>query len=386
LQWAWRAGDALVGLQLAGTLMRYWRNRGYLVEGREWLAQMLALPQPVSGSDDYLSARLSAAQAAAWIAVDQHDFGIAEQLFGESLNIRRALGESADGVSVLVTAALEARAIGQYGHAAALFGDALAQLRTMGDQGTLSSGGFGYVLYYLAHTLREQGDFASARALYMECTEFHTNVGYRAGATQGLLGLSDLARDLGDTAEVRHYANQALTLYREFGTQWAIGFCLNNLALAAYFDGDLDEALALISESVSMFRAQKAYGSLAEVLVTLGAVLRARGDFDGAYEAFAESLRLGWGAGLRVQIAAALEGIGGVLVPRGDARMAAHCLAAAALMRQQMGTPIRPAERLVYDHALAAARAALGGEAFEAAWTEAQRLPPEQIVSIVVGE
>ena len=35
-------------------------------------------------------------------------------------------------------------------------------------------------------------------------------------------------------------------LFRELGIQWAIGFALNNLALAAYHKGELTHALNLV--------------------------------------------------------------------------------------------------------------------------------------------
>lgn len=384
LQWAVSDGEPLIGLQLAEALVRYWRSRVYLDEARQWLEALLALTENETGLAA-LALRMRTTYATAMIFADRREYSHAGLLFEQSRALRHALGAGGDEITMLINQAQQARTVGDYQRATALLEESLALYRAAGDLGTFTSGGYGFVLYFLAHMLREQGDFTRATALYLECRQFHIGVGDREGATQGFLGLSDIARDLGDSAELRRYGSESLATYREFGTQWAIGFSLNNLALAAYYEGDLAEAFALISESVSMFRVQKAEGSLAEVLVTLGAVLLAQGDLDGAYEALIESLRLAWGTAPRLLIAAALEGLGCVLVPRGQAPMAVTALAAAALLRLGMGAPLRPADRPVYDRAMAAARSKLGANDFGALWAEAQSMPLEQVIELVAG-
>jgi tetratricopeptide (TPR) repeat protein len=117
---------------------------------------------------------------------------------------------------------------------------------------------------------------------------------------QGLLGLGDIARDLGDVAQVRRYCEQSLVIYREFGTQWGIGFALNNLALAAYVEGEMARAFALADENVSLFRRLQAEGGLAEVLITLEQIARAQGDATAALGAMTEALRLAWAVGPRL--------------------------------------------------------------------------------------
>ena len=44
LRWALDAGAAQEGLRLAGALTEYWHLRGYMAEGEQWLAALLALP------------------------------------------------------------------------------------------------------------------------------------------------------------------------------------------------------------------------------------------------------------------------------------------------------------------------------------------------------
>jgi hypothetical protein len=58
-----------------------------------------------------------------------------------------------------------------------------------------------------------------------------------------------------------------------------------------------------------------------------------------------------------------------------------YLLAAAAALRQALGTPVRPADRRAIEGALATAEVTLGAPAYAAAWTLGQALPLAQIVA-----
>ena len=139
---------------------------------------------------------------------------------------------------LLVNAAMEARAAGEYARATALLETCLAQHRALGNRESIKRGGLGLSLSRLALVLAEQGEHARATALYEECLALHRELGDHEGIGSALLGLGDIARDLGDTAQVRMYCEETLALFQDLGHNW-VGFSLNNLALAAYQDGDL---------------------------------------------------------------------------------------------------------------------------------------------------
>jgi hypothetical protein len=80
-------------------------------------------------------------------------------------------------------------------------------------------------------------------------------------------------------------------------------------------------------------------------------------------------------------VAAALEELGVQAVRQGHAQDGVQLLAAAAALRQTMGTPVRPADRPTIEDAVAAAQAALGSAAFADAWTIAQTLSADQVVA-----
>lgn len=343
---------------------------------------LLALELDTSDSAA-VAVRADGLDAGAWLACDQNDYAQATQLFKQSLELRRSLGETADERRLLSTAARKARADGHFYRATALLEDALARDRALEDQGTLTTGGLGLSLYYLGLTLREQGEFERATALFTECAELHQSLGDWEGMSVGLLGLSDIARDLGDIEGARKYGEQSLIYFRELNIQWAIGFALNNLALAAYRERNLTQALACITESVSLFRSMQVDGSLAEALITYGAILLAQGDLSGAHQALIEALEIAWKIGPRLLVAAALEGLASAVFQMGNAELAVQLLAEASARRIQMGTPVRPTDLPALETTLAAARSMLGEDTFTAMWAKA--LPSETILLSILN-
>ncbi len=380
LQWARDGGDLAIGLRLAAALWRFWRRRSYFSEGRAWLEELLALCDDTSDAT-MLAARLRALNGAAWLASLQPDFAQAARLFEESMALRRALGETESETGLLDNAARAWRSAGEYQRATPLMEEALAQHRARGDR--ISVGGLGYSLYELGLVRREQGDFAGATALFKECVEFHSALEDREGLSIGLLGLSDVARDQGNIPQIHKFAEESLAIMRELGVQWAMGFALNNLALAAYLEDDLTQAFALVSESVSLYRAQKVDTRLAEVLVTLGRVLRARGELATAQETLTEALQLAFVVGPRLTVVTGLEALAGVTIEQGKVILSIHMLGAASTLRAQMGTPLRPIDQAPFEKALESARSKIAPEDFSAAWSEAETLPLEQIVSTI---
>jgi predicted ATPase/transcriptional regulator with XRE-family HTH domain len=391
LGWVRDGGDLTAGLRLGAALRRYWQRRGYSIEGRGWLEGLLARddysrPDGHGIGDDatdtvYLTARLHAVQATAWLASDQHDYARSEELFEQSTALRHILGEPESQPAVLVNAARRARAVGQYGQSIALLEDALSRLRAVGDRGGWSTGGIGIVLYELALVLRERGDYAGASALFRENLDRRREVEDREDTAVGLMGLGDIARDQADAAQIRKYCEETLATCRELGLQWAIGFLLNNLAWAAYLENDLPKASSLIGESVALFREVHAESSLGEVLITQGHILRAQGDAAGGYRAMTEALRIVQALGPRLMLPVVLEGLADLLVQGRDVTLAVQLLGAAAALRTQMGTPARPLDRVLEARELTAARSSLGDDTYARLLEAGGTAPLEQLLS-----
>jgi hypothetical protein len=66
------------------------------------------------------------------------------------------------------------------------------------------------------------------------------------------------------------------------------------------------------------------------------------------------------------------------IAAQGNPAWAAHLWGAAEALREAIGTPLPPVERVPYHWAVAAARTQLGEQAFATAWAEGRALSPEQ--------
>jgi hypothetical protein len=115
-------------------------------------------------------------------------------------------------------------------------------------------------------------------------------------------------------------------------------------------------------------------------------VARRQGDHAAARSLDAESLTIHEELGNRLGIAAALEAIAALNARENKMEPAARLWGAAERLREEIGSPLPPAEREEYDCAVSAARQARGDEAFLAAWEQGRALTLEQAVKYALEE
>jgi hypothetical protein len=134
-------------------------------------------------------------------------------------------------------------------------------------------------------------------------------------------------------------------------------------------------------------------------LGVLGRVAALQGDDHRAATAYAECLALSH-AVARADLALLLEGLAEVVARQaarqpagGRMERAARLFGAAAALRAALGDAaargwtfqLAPPNREAYERQVAAARAALGEEAFATAWAEGEALAPEQAVAAALA-
>jgi predicted ATPase/transcriptional regulator with XRE-family HTH domain len=382
LRWALQSNQGAFGLRLVEALWLFWRRRGYLHEGRQWLADLLALP-PIDATPMTMEPRPPGREALAWLASDEQSFTQAFTLFEQGFTLQRTRGRADALTDVLISGARQARGAGDYPRATRLLERELAHYRALVDAAAAPPGALGPLLQELAMVLREQGEYARGQALWQECLDLQHAHGDRIGMAVAQMGLSDVARDRGDGATVRALCEQSLPVFRQIGEERGIGYCLNNLALAAFMDGDLDQAAVLIEESVAIFSQLQGGPSLGEVLLTRGRIAAAQGSIAHARQDFATAARIASAEGPRWLLAAALEALG-ASVGQHDAEQAARFLSVAAKVRRETGTPIRTADQEEHERTVRSIRAMLGDQRFEAYRDQAATLPLEEVIGVAM--
>ncbi len=227
LRWAQEAGEAEVGLRLAGALAQFWERHGYTREGRAWLAALLSgggeVPGPV---------RARALNVAGNLARVEGDYDAAVSRYEESLAIRRGLGDT-QGIAVS--------------------------------------------LNNLGVAAKDRGDYPAARSYLDESLGLKRRVGERRSIAVTLNNLGLTANGQGDHAAARAFLEEALETFRDLGDKWGIALALNNLGSTALLEGDYERAAALHCSGLALRRGLKDKWGVADGLEGLARVDAAQG-------------------------------------------------------------------------------------------------------------
>jgi len=337
LRWVRASGEAETGLRLGGALWWFWYVRGYYLEGRERLAELLALP----GAAGRTAARAKVLNGAGVMAWAQGDYAPARTLHEESLAIRRELGDRRDIA------------------------------RSLNNLGILSY---------------RQGDYTAARSFYEESLAILRELGDKRNIAASLNNLGQVAHDQGDYAVARSLYEESLALFRELGDKRGIAYSLNNLGDAVLGQGDYAAAKSLYAESLVIQRELGDKSGIAEELGHLGEVALGQGDHAAARSLCGESLAMRMELGDRRGIAKSLEGFVGLAAAQTQPERALLLAGAAAALRETIGAPLSPAERPRLERHLETAHQALDEEASAKAFAAGRAMTLEQAIAYALEE
>ncbi len=373
LRWALERGEIDMGLRLAAALWQFWYVRGYPREGREWLERFLVidgLDQRAAGVAGMIEAaratpavRAKALAGAGMLAYGQGDYEQAILLSRQSVDVYRALGDARGMTVALNNLGNVAIDQGKLEEARARHEECLALRRQLDDKRGIATS-----LNNLGLVACDQALYEHARALHEESMAIKRALEDQRGIAISLNNLGLVARNRGDVARARSLYEESLSLFRQLGWKRGIAMALSNLAVAMR---DLDkraEALTLIEESLALRRELGDKWATAYSLTVLAGLARDQGEQGEAARLYRASLDLLEEVGNRIGLAAYLEGVAVLALARGQPARTVRLCAAADALRRALGAPLPPADRPVYEHTLAAARAALGDETYATVW------------------
>ena len=236
----------------------------------------------------------------------------------------------------------------------------------------------------VGHLAINQGDFAPASASLDGALALYRQIGDQAGEANVLQLLGTIAEYSGDEEQATIRYEQALALYRALDATREVSLLLENLADAAFRRGELSRSEILAGEALALARTVGDVAIVTQVLVGAAQVANARSDQQTAAALLAESLArvkdsrfwLGW--------AETLGGCAAVAAATGQATRAGQLLAAAMAICETIGMP-RLLHHEQYLRTMAAARSALGDDAFAAAWAAGQSLPLEAALALATA-
>jgi predicted ATPase len=331
LDWLAETRNADWGLRLSAAMFRFWEARELFGEGRNWLDTFLHLesaPPPTK-------TRARALFSTGVLSVEQRDYPAAEEFLKESMEVSRQLGD-AQGVAVGLNAlAVVARDRGDLSVAHGLFEKSLAQWQEMGDRAAVAR-----ALSNLANVVNLEGDYARARTLYADCGAMFERLRDRTGVAWSLNYSGEVAREQGDYPGSRALYEKSLVIFHELDDRWGMAGTLADLGNLAAEQQDWATAHSLYRESLKIFRELD----------------QKRG------------------------MARALECLASVAVIQSEPSRALKLAGTAAALRENIGTPLTPAEQTKLESVLQPARQSLSGTGDVAAWLEGWSSPVEIII------
>jgi hypothetical protein len=140
---------------------------------------------------------------------------------------------------------------------------------------------------------------------------------------------------------------------------------------------------ALLEEGLALARELDSGESSAFVLNRLALVAERQGDHALARALYEEGLALARELRERLVISTFLEGLARLAGAHGQPRYGAQLFGAANGLGEP-GMPRALSEQAEYEQAIVALRAALGEEAFAAAWAEGRALPLDEAIALAL--
>jgi hypothetical protein len=178
-----------------------------------------------------------------------------------------------------------------------------------------------------------------------------------------------------------------LAIKRELGDQRGIAVVLNNLGLMAYYRNDYSTARSLHEQTLVIRRELGDRWGIAVTLNNLGVVACEQGDYPSSRTLLTESLVMRRDLADRVGVAEALEGLAGLAFALGRAGPGARLCGQAARLREEIGSPLPPWDRFLFDRQIASARASLGNDvAFDLAWQEGHAMTLELAIEYALHQ
>jgi predicted ATPase/transcriptional regulator with XRE-family HTH domain len=259
------------------------------------------------------------------------------------------------------------------------------EVQATGDDPTLPARRWAFLHLVTGILSAGQRDFDRAVALYEESLALYRELGHERGASGPLRELGEVAYLRGDYDRAVALGEQAFAISREYGSAFGSGLAVCTLSDALRARGDLERARTLLEESLVSLRRQeyplRVANALANTLSRLGSIACEMGGYARASGLFRESLDLALRFGFMYDALICLEGMARTLAMQDQPERAARLLGVSNALREEIGTTLTPIARSDHDHAVKAARAALGEDAFAAAWGEGRAMSLEAAVA-----
>ena len=200
---------------MAGALAQFWKLRGYLREGSEWLARLLAAGAGTGGAQ-----KTKALHVAGMLAFDMGDYEIAQASYKESLAIHQERNHLLDVAHIQVNLGNVAYRQGDNGAARFRYEQGLALYRELGQRWGIAS-----ALGSLGNVEDAEENYPAAHACQEESLALSRRLGDARMTAYTLHNLGNLAVREGDTQPRAGPLRRALASNARLATGAALRPC-----------------------------------------------------------------------------------------------------------------------------------------------------------------
>jgi tetratricopeptide (TPR) repeat protein len=410
LRWALDQGEDAIALRLGAALWRFWLVRGHLIEGRQWLENILAATDP----SVVPAVRAQALNAVGTFAHNQGDNRKARKFLQDGLRRWRALDDEQGQATVLNNLAWVACEISALDEAQALAEEGLALCRTLGDRRgeAVALNNLGWVAHYrgafltasrlhqeslvVRRTLKDHRGAAFARinAAWAETYLGHYDhaAALLEDAWANLRAIKDVqeqiwwlfvsgnrARHAGRLDQAENQLSEGLALWADGGNRSLRALLQGALGRVRIEQERLGEARSQLNESLELWNTVGSPWGIAAVTCALGHCAWASSDEEQAEARYRDSWSLRHEIGDRHGTTECLEALGTIAMAHHPSQ-AVRLFAAAQALRQAIEAPLPHLRRERWAKQLDQLRDTLAAAAFERAWSAGTAASPAQLV------
>jgi tetratricopeptide (TPR) repeat protein len=231
-----------------------------------------------------------------------------------------------------------------------------------------------------------QGDYASSRSFCERRLAFSREAGDVWGVAWALFLLGMLASEDQDHEQAIRCAQESRAAARTIGDGWLTACALLVPGYVARDRGDFEESARWFSESLALYRVAGDLWGQASCLNNLGTLRLCQGLHQEAMALCREGLILCQESADRCGVGWLVQVLAGASAAEGMFERAARLMGMADGTLESTGGSLPPLWRDIADRAAAACRAALGEEAFAAAWAEGRAMTLEQAIAYALEE
>lgn len=338
LTWFEGAENAELRLRFAAGLWRFWKNRGYIKEGREHLKTVLESLPP--GSHRQTSAYARALTASGSLAYYEGDMSYSAESRKEALAIFRKLNDKAGVADCLNGLGNTAISQAEYDSAREYYEESLMIRKELKDTWGVARllGNMGLLAYF-------QTDYVQARSLHLESLALFRELKDDEGVVNELVNLGDVFYYQGELSVAKSFYEESAMFARKLSDQWGLAYAIKGLADVICNDGDFFTASSLYRECILLFQKGADYIGLPFAFEAVAALASTRNKFE----------------------------------------TAARILGAAETLRNSINSPLPPPNRAAYQASLSVLRQRLDGR-FDFVFAEGRAMTLDEAVAYVLKE